>query len=56
MGMSEHYHHRGEAGGDERLRGGADQRPAGAVRVGEEGLHAAHPLRLAGGEEDPGGV
>ena len=55
MGVAEHGDHRGEAGGDERLRGGTDQGPAGAVRVGEEGLGAAHPLRLAGGEEDPGG-
>ena len=42
VGMSEHYHHRVEAGGNERVRRGADERPAGAVRVGEEGLGAAH--------------
>ena len=54
--VSEDYHQRVEPGGEQGLRGGADQGPPGAVRVGEEGLYPAHPLRLAGGEEDAGGV
>ena len=56
MGMAEHDDHRVEACGEQGLRHGADQRPAGTVRVGKEGLGAAHPLRLAGGEEDAGGA
>ena len=56
VGVAEDHDQRGEAGLQQGFRGGADQGPAGAVGMGEEGLGAVHPLRLAGGEEDAGGI